>query len=188
MFAAFVIRGGLYDSLNKLDEALSDYETMLKLRPDYYFAYSLAGAIDLMKDRPEKAFDMFVNAFSHEKNLPEYSLLAALSLKKAGQKKEAADYLVKNADAFPRDGWQFAVAQFYIAPESGSDLAASAADHEKNKSVRAQILYYLAEEYLLLDKPSLARTYFSEAAGVERKGMIEKRLAQFELDRLNAKK
>ncbi len=187
MFAAFVMRGGLYDSLNRLDEALSDYETVLKLRPDYYFAYSLAGTIDFMKDRPAQAFDMFSAAFSYQEKIPEYALLAALALKKDGREKEAGEYLKRAVAKFPRDGWQYDVARFYLSPESDNNLAVIDADHERNKVERARILFYLAEQYLLLDKKTLARTYFSEAAGVERKGLIEKRLAQFELDRLNAK-
>jgi tetratricopeptide (TPR) repeat protein len=187
MFAAFVMRGGLYDDLNRIDEALSDYEAVLKLRPDYYFAYSLAGTIDLMKDKPDKAAAMFQSAFTYEPAVSEYALLAALALKKAGQKKEAADYLTKNLSQFQRPGWQYDMAQFYIAPESDNNLAVNDANHEPNKVKRAQMLFYLAEQYLFLDKKTLARTYFSEAAGVEWKGMIEKRLAQFELDRLNAK-
>jgi tetratricopeptide (TPR) repeat protein len=186
MFAAFVLRAGLYDEMNKIDQALTDYETVLKLRPDYYFAYSQAGTLYLIKNQPAKAFALYAQAFTYDKNTQEFALLAALSLKKAGQKKEAVEYLNKNLSQFTRPSWQYDLAQFYLAPEADNNLAVTNASRETNKVKRAQMLFYLAEQYLLLDKKNLARTYFTEMAGVEKKGMIEKRLAQIELGRLAA--
>ena len=78
------------------------------------------------------------------------------------------------------------MAQFYITPQF--DFAAvNDANKEKNKTKRGRILFYLAGHYLFDNKKSLAHTFLTEAASIDAKGYIEKKLARYELDRLGLK-
>ena len=168
-----------------MDQAISDYENVLRLRNNYYFAYASLGALYWIKDQPDKAAGMFIKAFAADKRGREYALLAALALKKAGRAEEAVTYLREQLSALPRGEWQYDMAQFIVAPERDY-TAVNDANREKKKTLRGQILFYLAEQYLILEKKTLARTYFSEAAAIDQKGVIEKKLARYELNRLAA--
>jgi tetratricopeptide (TPR) repeat protein len=186
MFIAYVMRGGLYDDMGEIDKAIADYEAVLRLRQDYRFAFSTLGSLYWLKAEMGKSADMFTRAFAAEKGVFEYALLAALAMKKAGKNKEAVDYLNQKIYLCPRDQWQYNMAQFLIAPEH--DFAAvNDANREKKKAKRGQILFYLAEQYLLLDKKTLAHTFFNETAAIEPKGYLEKKLARYELGKLAAK-
>ncbi len=185
LFIAFVMRAGLNDDMGNVDQAISDYENVLRLRNNYYFAYASLGALYWIKDQPDKAAVMFTKAFAADKRGREYALLAALALKKAGRADEAVAYLREQLSALPRGEWQYDMAQFFITPERDY-TAVNDANKEKKKTLRGQILFYLAEQYLILEKKILARTYFSEAAAIDQKGVIEKKLARYELDRLGA--
>jgi tetratricopeptide (TPR) repeat protein len=184
MFIAYVIRAGLYDDAGKTDQAISDYRTVIKLHYDYFCAYPELGTLYLLKNEYGKAFTMFDTASIYDKENYAYVLLAVLALKKADKNAEALKYLNDKLPEIPRQTWCFAVAQFYL--DTSFDYnAVQAAKQEKNKIIRAQILFYIAEQYLLLNKKPLAQTYLYECAGVQRKGLIEKRLAQCELNRLS---
>jgi tetratricopeptide (TPR) repeat protein len=186
LFVAYVMRAGLYDEMNNVEKAIKDYEKVIVLKKDYFYAYSLLGTLYLLINENDKAFFMFDTAYSYEKTSPEYVILAALALKKAQKNKEAADYLNKKLPEIQRQTWYYNVVQFFIAPTNDVN-AVNAANQEKNKTRRGQILFYLGEQYLLLNKKSLAQTYLLETANIERKGMIEKRLAQNELANFKTK-
>lgn len=183
LFAAYVMRAGVYDDLGNTDAAIDDYEAVLNLRKDYFYAYSLLGTLYMMREQYQKAYPMFDKALTYEPAVFEYALLAALALKKGGKNDDAVNYLNKKKPLIPKDRWQYEVALFYITP-SADFGAVSAASREKNTVLRGRILYYLGAQFALLNKIATAKTYLSETARIDRSGLIEKRLAQSELQKL----
>lgn len=186
LFAAFVMRAGLHEELGNSRQAIADYETVLSLRKDYFYAYASLGTQFMLTRQFGKASTMFDKAFAFEPERYEYILLAALALKKEGKAGDAVTYLNSKLGLFPKDGWQYQVLLFYITPVVDFG-AVNAANKEKNLVLRGRILYYLGAQYVLLEKIPTAKKYLAEAAEIDRPGMLEKKLAQKELESINAR-
>ncbi|MBN1413280.1 MAG: tetratricopeptide repeat protein [Spirochaetales bacterium] len=183
-FLAYVYAAGIHQEREEYEEAAVYYKKVMELKPEYYYAYSPLGTYYYMKENWEESSAMFKKAFAYEKSEYNYGLLAALALKKAGQEKEATEYLDGLLKLLPAESWYWHMARFYI--NSFNDYyVIKAADEEKNKLIRAQILFYLANQYMLSNKyMNAAMTYLTEIVSLERKDITEWILADWELKHL----
>ncbi len=67
--------GALYLTLNRLDEAVTEFERMQALAPDNTRAYNNLGSAFLLQERFDKATEMYERSLSLDKNATAYSNL-----------------------------------------------------------------------------------------------------------------
>ena len=183
LFLAYVYRARIYDGKGDFEKAEVDFRKALSLRPDYPFLSQPLGLLAYQAGRWKEAAGFFKKAYDFDDKELAYPLLAALCYKNAGDEKTAGDYLQGCLDAFPRDSLFYHMARFYLLPASDLFIVQQV-NQEKNKSLKARMLFYLAAQYKLQDKGSLARRYFLEASEAKTSGFIENRLAGWEMKRV----
>jgi lipoprotein NlpI len=72
------------------------------------------------------------------------------------------------------------MARYYLQPSSDFFIVQQV-NNEKNRTLKARMLFYLAVQYKLQGKVNSARTYLLEASDARTSGFIENRLATWEL-------
>jgi hypothetical protein len=123
---------------------------------------------------------MFKKAYGFEKDEFAYPLLVTICYRRAGREKDAADYLKSTIDAMPRESLFYQMGRYYLLPSSDA-LVFRYVTAEKDKTMRTRMLFYLAAQYLLQDKTSLAQKYLLEVGDLKVPGLIEPLLAAWDL-------
>jgi tetratricopeptide (TPR) repeat protein len=185
-FEPFALRAELLYRAGRDDPALADYEKLVSLRPDYSFAYQPLGVLYMLKGDWLRAERAFREALRYQEDRKELALLAALAMRRGGRLHDAADFLMGVLPAMPRDAWEYDVARFLIDPAADFALTARI-DRERNRAVRARMLFYVASVYLAMDKRRPAMSYLLEIENSGAPGAAETRLAAGELARLTQK-
>jgi tetratricopeptide (TPR) repeat protein len=175
-FLARVLRAGLLDEQGRNAEAMVDYEQVLRLRPDYDFAYAPLAVLHYIGRNWDRAEELFLKAFRAADGEPAYALLAALSGKQAGRDREAGEDLRTLAAGLPADGWEAQAARYLADP--GRELAVlDWITRQPDRVKRGRLLFYLACQFLREGRVAPALTYLAETAGLERRDLPERRLA-----------
>ena len=98
-------------------EAVADWERVVSLRPDYWYAYPALGELDfLLGDWPQSR-DSFAKAARFEEEAHSSLLLAALAARRGGDAGGAAALIEPALQAIPRESWEWDVARFLLKPE-----------------------------------------------------------------------
>jgi tetratricopeptide (TPR) repeat protein len=187
IFAGWAYRGRMLYDAGRDDEALSDFERVASLRPDYWFVFPPLGELSFARGEWANARRYFMEAYRYEEEEHSYLLLAALAARRAGDRRGAAELLEGALPAIPRDSWEYEVARFLLKPEADLPLAARA-DREKSRTVRARMLFYLADQAFASGRERAAASWLIEIDGSGAPTAIETRLARRELARLTAQK
>ena len=187
IFSGWAYRGQMLYDAGRDDEALSDFERVAILRPDYWFVFPPLGELYFVKGEWANARRYFLEAYRYEEEEHSYLLLAALAARRAGDRKGAAELLEGALPAISRDSWQYEVARFLLKPEADLPLAARA-DREKSRTVRARMLFYLADQAFASGRERAAASWLAEIDGSGAPTAIETRLARREFARLIGQK
>jgi lipoprotein NlpI len=183
-FLAYVFLGDINYEDNNYEDARVAYENAAARKPQYYFVYEPLGTIYYMEEKWLEAEKAFSTAYTYARDDHTYVLLAALCFKKAGQEKDAQAYITSQMNNIPQDSWYFDVARFYYNP-ANDVYALRRTDSEKSPIEKKRILFYIAVQYLLSGKlKDTAVTYLLEAENMERKELVECKLASLELEKL----
>jgi tetratricopeptide (TPR) repeat protein len=175
-FLARVLRAGLRDEQGRNEEALADYEQVLRLRPDYDFAYAPLAILHYIGKNWDRAEELFRKASRIPDQEPAYALLAALSAKQAGREAKALEALRSLAAELPGDSWELQAARYLADPQR--ELAVLGwLSREPDRVKRDRLLFYVAAEFLRQGRVAPALTYLAETAGLERRDLPERRLA-----------
>jgi hypothetical protein len=113
-------------------------------------------------------------------------LLAALAARRAGDAMGARALIEPALPDIPRDGWEWDVARFLLKPEADLPLV-NRADREKNRALRARMLFYLAEMSLAVGRQGAALAWLADIDGAGDPRAVETRLARRELARFTAR-
>jgi len=83
-----------YQNTGAIEKAVNDYNELLKIKPDYGFAWFNLGYIALKYEKDyKKAIPLFTNALTHEKHYVEAYYNRGVCYEKTGNKEKAkADY------------------------------------------------------------------------------------------------
>jgi tetratricopeptide (TPR) repeat protein len=187
LFAGWAHRAQMHYDAGRDTEALSDFERVVSLRPDYWFAFPPLAEIAFSMGDWAKARRYFLEAYRYEEEEHSYLLLAALAARREGDTRGAAALIEGALPGIPRDGWQYEVARFLLKPETDFPLAARA-EGEKSKTMRARMLFYLADQALVSGKERSAASWFVEADDAGAPTAIETRLAHRARARITAQK
>jgi tetratricopeptide (TPR) repeat protein len=142
------------------------------------------GIIYYKEQNYSKAAEMFQKASEHETDEPAYHLLVALCYKIGGKEKAAAEYLGRILPLLSRESPFYHMARYYMDPSSDFFIVQQI-NSEKDRTLKARMLFYIGAQYKLQGKLGAARTYFLEAADMRTNGFIENSLAFWELRGLN---
>jgi tetratricopeptide (TPR) repeat protein len=187
IFLPYAMRAEIYYQRDAIDEALADFKKLLSLKPDYYFAYDPLGVLLYMKGDWPGARKAFQEAYRYSPDDHSYALLAGLTLRREGKPKQAADYLQSLLKLIPRESLYFEVARFLMDPASVDFSLTTRLNAEKNKTLRARMLFYVVEQSLLDGKVGSARSFLLDIENAGAPSVPETRLSRWELEKLTGK-
>ncbi|MCQ2981207.1 MAG: tetratricopeptide repeat protein [Treponemataceae bacterium] len=189
-FLAYVYRGGIYDSLNRLEDALNDFVTVTKLNKEYYYADEsiavlLWGLQDYTRSRAwfEKTLELYPSSKS-------YYMMIALTYFMEGTKeakKQGRDYLNKVVmKKYSKDSAEYAVARLFY-----DNLQPAQVDTKvkaiTNANERGRWLFYLGMYFHINGNDEMAYKYYSEVDNIQSAQFFEFRLNEWAMKGINVK-
>ncbi|AEF86473.1 putative lipoprotein [Treponema primitia ZAS-2] len=185
VFIAYVYSAGIKDELGDYEGAERDYGVLVKLKPEYYFAYEGLGVQKMRRGLWAEARDAFMEAY---KQTPEtsYALLASLCWMRAGRVTDPKQFLEQALRKVERESLEWYMLRLYHDLSGDSDVAARI-DREKDPVAKARMLYYLAGFYDVRGNTSLANRYYAQVYELEQRSIIEWRLNEWIVDERNLK-
>jgi tetratricopeptide (TPR) repeat protein len=185
IFISYVYSAGIRDELGDVNGAERDFEALIRLRPDYYFALEGLGVQKMKKGLYFEAAKAFAEAYKNAPEETNYAILAALNIIKSGGKPNEVKAFVEPAlKKIDRDKLDYHVLRLFFDFSGEADVARRI-DREKNQRTKAQMLFYLANYYDLSGSPMLADKFFIEFRDMRRMDMIEWRLNEWILRQKN---
>jgi tetratricopeptide (TPR) repeat protein len=163
-FLGYVYRAGIYDAKKEYDLALADYLKAVELKPDYYFPYSSIGKIQFMKKEWTQAATAFGKASGFEKDRLELLLLQYAALRLSGKKDDSVKKFRSLGDSIGPDNPFYIVCQVFGGNQSDSKLI-DAIKKQKEKVLKAQLLFYLGLYNEAIGMPTAATAYYAQSAG-----------------------
>jgi tetratricopeptide (TPR) repeat protein len=181
-FLSYAYSAGIKDEAQDYAGALEDYETLVRLRPDYYFGLEGVGMLKMRDHRWGEARDAFIQAYQYAPNEWSYALLAMMNWRRLDQPGNIRDFANLALRKLPRDSLEYAVVRLYLEM-NGDDGVARRISQEKDPKRKARMLYYLANYYDIKGNARLAEAMFSEIANLEQRMTIpEWRLIMWALE------
>lgn len=181
-FSGYALRASVLDAKGDREGALADWERVLALKPGYWFAYPPLGALYFEKGEWDKARQAFLSAYRYQEDDHSLALLAALCSHRGGNPRDSSQALQTVLSQVERDSWYAEIARFLIDPAADARLL-NRLQGEKNKALKARMLFYVAEQYLASGRRRAAVSYLALIDGEGDRGLVETRLARFELAR-----
>jgi tetratricopeptide (TPR) repeat protein len=177
-FLAYVFSAGIKDDLGDYEGAEGDYIALVRLNPDYYFAFEGLGMHKMRQHRWAEARDAFLEAYNRAPQDSSYALLAALNWMRAGKLNDPRQFLETALRRVTRETPEWYLLRLYH-DLAGDNDAAIRADKEKNPDTRAKMLFYLASYYDVRGNTTLADRYYLRCRELERRAMPEWRLNEW---------
>jgi tetratricopeptide (TPR) repeat protein len=170
-FLSYVYTAGIKDEARDYAGALEDYETLVRLRPDYYFGQEGLGMLKMRDHQWEEARNAFVQAYQSAPTEWSYALLAMMNWRRLEQPGNIRDFANLALRKLSRDSLEYALIRLYLEM-SGDDGVARRVSQEKDPKLKARMLYYLANYYEIKGNARLAEVMFSEIADLEHRMTI----------------
>lgn len=184
IFLAYVYRARMRDRLDKDVAAVEDYEQAIQMRPDYYPALAPLGTLYYEAGRWEAAHEMFAESYEKSETTDHAeALMAALALKRGGERRRADAYLEPKLSEFPRESLHYHVGRFYVEP-SYEGLAYRELRNSENEVQEKRMSFYMAAQYELNEQHTLARRLYATVSDEKLAGFVERRLAEARLAEL----
>ncbi|MEI6874206.1 MAG: tetratricopeptide repeat protein [Spirochaetota bacterium] len=186
-FLAYVYRAAIYDKAGLDLEALADYDKIVALEPDYWYALESAGASAFRLGRFAEAADRFQRAFARAPTRYEYVILASISLLRQGRIAEGRALAGKIAPVIDRDKNHLLWLVLRLLQDQ-NDLTSeleSKIQTEKTLDLKASVIFYLAEYWIVRGKSELGLRYLVYSQDMRREGDFKYRLLAPELKKLS---
>jgi tetratricopeptide (TPR) repeat protein len=171
-FLAYVYRAGLKDEFGDYAGAEQDYATLMRIKPDYYFAAEGLGIIKMRNKQYTEARDAFLAAYRQAPREYRYALLAAVNWMKAGRPADPKQFLAQVLRTAPRDTADWYLLRLFHDFSGDVDTAARA-DQEQNLDAKSRMLFYLANFYDIRGNQNTAIAYCLRVRDMNRPGLIE---------------
>jgi tetratricopeptide (TPR) repeat protein len=185
IFIAYVYSAGIRDELEDVDGAERDYEAITRLRPEYYFAFEGLGIQKMKKGLYTEAAEAFAAAYKAAPNENNYAMLAAVNMLKGGGKPHEIRPFVEQAmRKIDRARLDYHVLRLFFDFSGDADVVRRI-DQEKNQSLKAQMLFYMANYYDIKGNPIIADRFFIEFRDMKRMELVEWRLNEWILKERN---
>jgi tetratricopeptide (TPR) repeat protein len=185
IFIACVYSAGIRDELEDVDGAARDYEALIRLRPDYYFAFEGLGIQRMKQGRYAEAADAFAAAYKAAPGESGYAMLAAVNMLKGGRKQHEVKPFVDQAmRKISRERLDYHVLRLFFDFSGDADVIRRL-DREKNQTLKAQMMFYMANYYDIRGNLMLADKFFTEFRDMKRMDIVEWRLNEWILKERN---
>jgi tetratricopeptide (TPR) repeat protein len=180
-FLAYIYRAGIRDEFGDFKGAEQDYQILVKIKPDYYFAAEGLGIIKMRNHEYAQARDAFLAAYRQEPKEYCYAMLAAINWMKAGRLSDPKQFLAQVLRTVPRDSTDWYIIRLYHDLSGDSDVAARI-DREANFDIKSKMLFYLANYYDVRGNKFLANNYFLQVREMGRIGTVEWKINEWILE------
>jgi tetratricopeptide (TPR) repeat protein len=177
-FLAYVFSAGIKDDLGDYEGAEGDYAALIKLNPDYYFAFEGLGIHKMRQHRWMEARDAFLEAHNRAPQDGAYALLAALNWMRAGKMNDPRQFLETALRKITRETPEWYLLRLYHDLAGDNDTAIRA-EKEKNPDAQAKMFFYLASYYDVRGNTTLANRYYLRCWEMKRRAMPEWRLNEW---------
>ena len=179
IFVSYVYSAGIYDEINDRESALRDYETLVNLKPDYYFGLEMLGIHYMREKRYAAARDAFRSAYAKAPENPDYALLTVINSLYSGDKQPSLKpYIEAAMKPLDRASAEYTLLRLFYEFAGDSDVVRKTST-EKNLITKSKNLFYLANYYELRGMGTLAQKLFDEFKGLQRKETMEWRIYEF---------
>jgi tetratricopeptide (TPR) repeat protein len=180
-FIAYIYRAGIRDEFGNYKGAEQDYQVLMKIKPDYYFAAEGLGIIKMRDQEYAQARDAFLAAYKQAPKEYCYAMLAAINWMKAGRMSDPKQFLAQVLRTVPRDSIDWYILRLFHDLSGDGDVAARI-DKEVNLDVKSNMLFYLANYYDIRGNKYLANNYFIQVRDMGRMGTIEWKINEWILE------
>ena len=182
-FLAYVYSAGIKDETGDYAGAAKDYETLSKLRPDYYYAFEGLGIIRMRNHQWALARDAFLDAYKQAPKEYSYVLLATVNWMRAGRQTDPRQFLTQVLRTVPRDSIEYYVIKLFYDLSGDMDVS-KRVEAETNLNKKSSMLFYLGCYNDIRGNKNLAGKYFLMVKEMNRIGTIEWRINEFILEEL----
>jgi tetratricopeptide (TPR) repeat protein len=185
IFIAYVYSAGIRDELEDVDGAARDYAALVRLRPDYYFAFEGLGIQRMKQGRYAEAAEAFSAAYKAAPGESGYAMLAAVNMLKGGSKPhEVRPFVDQAMRKISRERLDYHVLRLFFDFSGDADVLRRL-DREKDQTLKAQMMFYMANYYDIRGNPMLADRFFTEFRDMKRTDIVEWRLSEWILKERN---
>jgi tetratricopeptide (TPR) repeat protein len=178
VFLAYVYRAGIRDEAGDYAGAERDYITIMKLKPDYYFAAEGIGVIKMRNNQYIEARDAFLAAYRQSPKEFRYAMLAAINWMKGGRVNDPKQFLAQVLRTVPRDTPDWHIIRMYH-DLSGDGEVVDKINREQNLDAKSKMLFYTALYYDARGNVSLSNKFFLEVKDMNRYYSIEWKINEF---------
>jgi tetratricopeptide (TPR) repeat protein len=184
-FLSYVYTAGIKDEAGDYAGAELDYQRLIELRPDYYFAQEGLGTIKMRNHQWEEARNAFVQAYNRAPDEWSYALLVMMNWRRMDQPGNIRDFANLAMRRLNRESLEYAMLRLYL-DMSGDEAVARQINQETNFGLKARMLYYLANYYDIKGMNRLADITFLEIMKLEQRITIpEWRLVLWTMEERN---
>ncbi|MCL2294885.1 MAG: tetratricopeptide repeat protein [Spirochaetes bacterium] len=179
LFIAYIHRAQANERMGRDDLALADYRRAFQLRDDYQrgivpFALQLYRA-----GYWSEAALHFIRAYNIDHS-PEFLLLAAASLKKAGSNDMATRLIRDNLNRIPRENILHHIARMYIDPPY-EGIVLNMLRRETDTFMQMKAIFYIGLYYSIAGNNALSEKFFTDILNAGFPGTLEHRIAGWKL-------
>jgi tetratricopeptide (TPR) repeat protein len=167
-FLSYVYTAGIKDEAGDYAGAEADYQILIGLRPDYYFAQEGLGMLKIRNHQWEDARNAFIQAYNQAPDEWSYAILAMMCWRRMDQPGNIRDFANLVLRKLSRDSLEYAMLRLYM-DMSGDDGVVRRVNQEKDLSLKVRMLYYLANYYDIKGSNRLADAMFSEIMNYEQR-------------------
>jgi tetratricopeptide (TPR) repeat protein len=185
-FLAYVYSAGLKEDMKDYAGAEQAYNAVIRLKPDYYFAFEGLGILNLRKGRWIEARDAFLEAYNRAPKETSYALLATMTWMRAGKPTDPAlkQFVEKAMRGLLRDASAWWMLRLYHDLSGDGELI-TRLEKEKDEPTKAQMFFYLAHYYDIRGITTLADTYFKQVKTLNQQRILEWRLNEWAFEQRN---
>ncbi|QTQ15458.1 tetratricopeptide repeat protein [Treponema parvum] len=182
-FLAYAYRASLYDEMNKLSEAYSDYKKVVETNPKYFYAYESLGMLAWHEKDYAGSLKAFEKALSMNQNNISYVLMIAANYKKLGKTGEFKDFLEKHMKKLNRSSVEYTVVRLFYDGKgiNAENAALLQIKKEDNNTKRGKFLYYMGLFYDLQGNDAAAAELYSQVLAMKAPLFFEYRLAEWSM-------
>jgi len=186
-FLAYVYLAGLTYEQERWKESLEHYRRVVALREDYPHAYKPLAVLNYRFGHWREAARWFSRAREAEPRNFAYPLMAVLALRRADAHEQAERALESAMREMPRESWWYEVARYLLHPQYESSLF-SMQSRRRDRLIRSKMSFYVATQHLVEEHRRTAAAMFTEVVHSDTGMYMEKRLAAWELQRMEGKR
>jgi tetratricopeptide (TPR) repeat protein len=185
-FLAYVYTAGIRDEQGDYDGAEKDYAVLVKLNPEYYFAWEGLGVIRMRKGKWADARDAFLQAYKYAPKENGYALLAAANWMRTAKQRDPKqkEFLASVLKPVAKDTLEWYIIRLYH-DMNGDVPVAGRVDREKSPIIKSRMAYYLALYYEIVGSPVLADQYYTVVRDLDQKAVPEWRLNEWAISQRN---